>query len=72
VRLSVPAATGGRALALHVRGSSGEPLFIGSDGMVLRGSDIDAGTGGGTLVVPHAPGTLLAWLDRPPKTGSKG
>jgi hypothetical protein len=69
VRLSVPAAPGGRPLALHVRGSSGEPLFISSDGMVARGNDIDAGSGGGTLVVPHAPGALLAWLDRPDAPG---
>jgi hypothetical protein len=69
VRLAVPAAAGGRPLALHVRGSSGEPIFISADGMVSRGNDIDAGSGGGTLAAPHAQGALLAWLDRPDAPG---
>ena len=64
VRLSVPAAAGGRPLALHVRGASGEPIFISAAGMVSRGNDIDAGAGGGVLAAPHAQGVLLAWLDR--------
>lgn len=69
IRLSVPAASGGRPLALHVRGASGEPLFLGSDGMVARGNDIDAAAGGGTLLVPYGSGALLAWLDRPDAPG---
>jgi hypothetical protein len=63
-RLAVPASADGRALALHVRGADGEPVLVASDGSVARGSDLTAGTAGGTLLVPHGVGPLLAWVDR--------
>ncbi len=54
----------GQTVTLHVRGANHEPVFVASDGLVRRGADVDAGRGG-TLLIPHAPGRLLAWLDRP-------
>lgn len=68
-RLAIPVSADGRALALHVRGAEGEPLLVSSDGSVARGSDLTAGTGGGTLLVPHGVGPLLAWLDRDTEPG---
>jgi hypothetical protein len=50
---------------LHVRGASRESVFVGADGQVARGRDLPVDPGGGTLLVPHGPGWLLAWIDRP-------
>ena len=60
LRLSVPGAPGRRQL--HVRGHGAQPLLVSTYGRVLRGPDLRLGDGeGGTLVVPHAAGLLLAW-----------
>ncbi|MBI3785091.1 MAG: hypothetical protein HY270_17005 [Deltaproteobacteria bacterium] len=62
-RLEVGAQPGGKAGMLHVRGGrDGSTTFIGSDGQVLRGTDLPLRCDG-TLLVPHAPGLLLAWED---------
>lgn len=50
---------------LHVRGARDEPVFVAADGRVSRGWDVPADPGGGTLLVRHRPGLLLAWADRP-------
>jgi len=50
---------------LHVRGASGESVFVGARGQVARGTDLPVDPGGGTLLVPHGPGWLLSWIDRP-------
>jgi hypothetical protein len=50
-------------LALHVRGAAREVLFVRDDGQALRGADL-AVEGGGTVLIDHGAGTVLAWLDR--------
>jgi hypothetical protein len=50
-------------LRLHVRGADGEATFVSALGRVLRGRDLVVGADGGTLLVPHAAGWVLAWLD---------
>jgi hypothetical protein len=62
LRLEVVPAPGA---TVHVRGARGEPLLVSSDGRIVRGSDLVAPPGGGTLLVPHGPGRLLVWLDAP-------
>ncbi len=56
-----------RRAMVHVRIAEPEgyatPLLIGSDGRIARGSDLPIGDGG-TLLVPHGPGLVLAWIDR--------
>jgi hypothetical protein len=59
LRLPVAAAPGAR---MHVRGGAGDAVFVGEDGLVVRGLDAPI-EGPGTLLVPHGPGLLLAWLD---------
>jgi hypothetical protein len=63
-RLAIPPVADGRPLDLHVRGADGEPLLLSSDGTVARGGDVAVGSSGGTLLIPHGVGPLLAWLDR--------
>ena len=52
---------------LHVRiadpDAQAEPVLIGADGRVARGRDLPVGAGG-TLLVPHGPGLVMAWVDR--------
>jgi hypothetical protein len=50
---------------LHIRGASSDPVLVTKEGRVHRGTDLPLGAGGGTLLVPHGPGFLLAWSDRP-------
>ncbi len=61
LRLAVGAAAG----TLHVRGASEPPMLVTTDGRVLEGSDVSFEAAGGTLLVRHGPGVLLAWIDRP-------
>ncbi len=61
-RRRVPVASTRANQTLHVRGARGDALYVRHDGTVSRGSDVAAG-GGGTLLIPHAPGLVLAWLD---------
>jgi hypothetical protein len=56
---------GDRTLTLHVRGAREEPLLIGLSGEISRGTDLPVGPAGGTLLIRHAPGLILAWVDRP-------
>jgi len=63
VPLAPPAA--GESRMLHVRGASGPATLLASDGRSARGADLAVPTGGGTLLLPHAPGLVLAWVDRP-------
>ncbi len=53
------------ATRLHVRGAEGDATLITPDGRVLRGTDLPAPDDGGTLLLKHGPGLLLAWLDQP-------
>jgi hypothetical protein len=73
VRLAVaaPVYDPERPFVVHVRGAEGEAVLVGEDGRVARGADIPirplspgGGAPGGTLLVPHASGLVLAWLDR--------
>jgi hypothetical protein len=60
LRLEVAPAPGA---TLHVRGARGEAVLVSADGRIARGRDLAAPAAGGTLVVPHGPGRVLAWLD---------
>src|SRR5207249_7909395 len=67
VRLAVAPAVASdaeRPLALHVRGTGAEAVLVGGDGRVARGTDLPLGKEGGTLLVRHGPGLVLAWVDR--------
>lgn len=44
-------------------GEGAQPVFVGSDGRVKRGTDLSLGAAGGTLTIPHSSGLVLAWLD---------
>lgn len=62
IPLAPPAA--GEARTLHVRGASGPATLLSPDGRHLRGADLGVPGGGGTLLLPHAQGLVLAWVDR--------
>src|SRR5207244_4822177 len=65
VRLAVAPAVASdaeRPLTLHVRGAGA--VLVGGDGRVARGTDLPLGKEGGTLLVRHGPGLVLAWVDR--------
>jgi hypothetical protein len=62
VRLAVGRPNG--AAVVHVRGATGDPVLVADDGRVARGADLPIDLGA-TLVIPHAPGFVLAWVDRP-------
>src|SRR5206468_2899908 len=67
VRLAVAPAVASdaeRPLALHVRGAGADAVLVGGDGRVARGTDLALGKEGGTLLVRHGPGFVLAWVDR--------
>ena len=53
------------SVSLHVRGADTEATLITPDGRVLRGHDLPVPDDGGTVLLHHAPGLLLAWLDEP-------
>jgi len=53
-----------RPLAVHVRGAGAEAVLVGGDGGVARGADLPLAKEGGTLLVHHGPGLVLAWVDR--------
>jgi hypothetical protein len=58
----------GEGTTLHVRGSRGPATYVSSDGRVQRGIDLEVREGG-RLLVPHAPGLVLCWADRPGAEG---
>jgi hypothetical protein len=58
-RLALPAASG--PSRVKVLGSSGPATLVDGDGGVERGSDLLAPASGGSLLVPHQPGTLLVY-----------
>lgn len=60
-----PKTDGGARYTLHVRGALSDPVLVTPEGRVHRGTDLPLGTAGGTLLVSHGPGLLLAWSDRP-------
>jgi hypothetical protein len=62
-RLAVADETSG-AGTIHVRGGDGEATVIAANGQVERGRDLAVPAGGGTLLIPHGPGRLLAWRER--------
>ena len=65
LRIQVAAPTAGEARKVHVRGASGPATLLSLDGRSARGTDLAVPAAGGTLLVPHAPGLVLAWVDRP-------
>ena len=60
LRLEVPAA---ESLRVRVRGVNGPVVLIGADGRIGEGSSVPLGAGG-TLLIPHGPGRVMAWLER--------
>ncbi len=65
LRIPVAPPAPGEARTLHVRGASGPATLLSPDGGNLRGADLAVPTVGGTLLLPHSPGLVLAWVDRP-------
>ena len=65
LRIPVAAPAAGESRTLHVRGASGPATLLSSDGRNARGADLAVPAAGGTLLLPHAPGLVLAWVDRP-------
>jgi hypothetical protein len=45
---------------IHVRGASGDAVFVSEEGEVRRGTDLDVPPSGGTLVLPHGAGLVVA------------
>ena len=64
LRIRVAAPATGETRTLHVRGASGPATLLARDGRNLRGLDLGVPPAGGTLLLPHAPGLVLAWVDR--------
>ncbi len=60
LRLEVPPGNNQR---VRVRGASGTVILVGAEGRVHRGEDGPAGVGG-TLLIPHDPGRVMAWLEQ--------
>lgn len=65
LRLPVAPEAAGETRTLHVRGASGAVTLLSPDGRHARGADLRVPAAGGTLLLPHAPGLVLAWVDRP-------
>jgi hypothetical protein len=65
LRMPVAAPAPGETRTLHVRGASGPATLLSFDGGNLRGVDLAVPADGGTLLLPHASGLVLAWVDRP-------
>jgi len=65
LRIQVAAPAAGETCKVHVRGASGPATLLSSDGRSARGIDLAVPAAGGTLLLPHAPGLVLAWVDRP-------
>jgi hypothetical protein len=64
LRVSVAALPEGGVL--HVRGAAGDAVLLDDRGRVQRGADLElAPAAGATLLLPHAPGLLLAWSAGP-------
>jgi hypothetical protein len=65
LRLSIPvsAAPAPPPRTLHLRGAGAEALILGNDGQVSRGTDLPLPSGG-TVLVRHGTGLLLAWVDQ--------
>src|SRR5262249_7958827 len=53
---------------LHVRTADrtdvAAAVLITAAGRIMRGTDLSLDAGAGTLLVPHAPGWVLSWIDR--------
>jgi hypothetical protein len=64
LRIPVAAPAPGEARSLHVRGASGPATLLAPDGRSLRGIDLAVPPAGATLLLPHAPGLVFAWVDR--------
>ena len=55
------------SVSLRVRGAVEDATFVGRDGSVRRGRDLEV-AGPGTLLVRHGRGPLVAWLEREHET----
>lgn len=65
LRIPVGAPARGEARTLHVRGASAPATLLSPDGRHVRGSDLAIPAEGGTLLLSHAAGLVVAWVDRP-------
>jgi hypothetical protein len=69
-RLAVAAAQSEpeRPRTLHVRTANPDgqaaPVLMGADGRITRAADLPVPGSGGTLLVSHGPGLVLAWIDQ--------
>jgi hypothetical protein len=64
--LRLPVAAGSVAGAkLRVRGADGDALFVGAHGGIARGDGLLIDPAGGTLLIPHPTGWVLAWIEAP-------
>jgi hypothetical protein len=59
--MSTATAAAARPWRVHVRGAGAESILLDGAGQVARGDDLAAGPGG-SLLIRHGTGTLLAWL----------
>ncbi len=54
---------------LHVRTANphdaASPTLISATGQIARALDLPLDDGAATVLIPHAPGLVLAWIDRP-------
>ena len=64
LRLSVPARADRPAQArIRLRGATEGAVLLSADGQVYKGRELPLGPQGGTLIIPHEPGWLLAFVD---------
>jgi hypothetical protein len=62
-RLSIAAAEAvGKPATVHVRGAK-SVTFVDRYGRVREGTDLPVGSAGGTLLVSHPPGLVVAWME---------
>jgi hypothetical protein len=59
-----------RRATVHVRGADVEATLLDAAGGVARGTDLAVGDRGGVLLIRHAPGLVLAWVDTDPAGSS--
>lgn len=65
LRISVAPPVPGETRTLHVRGASEPATLLSPDGRNLRGANLTVPADGGMLLLPHGPGLVVAWVDRP-------
>jgi hypothetical protein len=58
--LRIAVASAAEPSRVHVRGATGEALLVSAEGEVRRGGDLDVPPSGGTLLLPHGTGIVVA------------